>query len=249
MWEALRPDGTLVLNAEDPLLLSSEEGIKQKIVWFGLHPKSMLKVRRIESQELGSSCVINDAFEMLLSVPGRHNLMNALAAITCAAVMGHDIERAARRMESFTGVPGRLNVVHAEGSLLIDDSYNSNPTSLRAALEVLRDANTEGRRIAVIGDMLELGSRAEELHAEAGRWVVEAKADLLVAVGPLSRFLAEGAKSAGLPEDAIKTFNDSEKAKDFVSELIKPGDTLLLKGSRGMQMERIAACFTTSSIR
>ena len=152
-------------------------------------------------------------------------------------------------MESIGPMPGRLNRSERDGLLILDDSYNANPASLSAALEVLKELRRSGRKVVVLGDMLELGIRSEELHAQGGRWVMESGADALVTVGPLARKALDGAREAGLPSNAGHSFETPEEAGEFLSGFVRPGDAVLLKGSRGIQMERVLACFTISSTR
>ena len=175
--------------------------------------------------------------------------MNGLAALACAQVLGEKMESAISRCADFPSLPGRLTRMELGGSLVIHDAYNANPASLQAALEVLKGMDCRGRRILAIGDMLELGPQAREFHAEAGRWAVASGVDLIIAVGSLAEVLLASAREAGLSRQAGWGFGSPEEAGDFLVELIRPGDAVLLKGSRGMQMERIVECFTTSSTR
>ncbi len=262
MWEAMDSRGTLVLNGDDPLLAVAGKQLPHKVVWFsatehggsannfggGSRIEIPIRVSEIVQEPWGTTCLVNGRWRMRLAVPGRHNLMNALAALTCAAVLGEDVSASVERLVTFEAIQGRMAAVEMDGCFVIDDSYNANPTSLKAALDVLRRAECRGRRIAVIGDMLELGPRADLFHEEAGRWVVESRVDFLVTVGGLSRRLAESAQKEGLSSEAVRSFDRPDEAREFFSGLIRPGDTVLLKGSRGMQMERVLPCSTTSSI-
>ncbi|MCM8812228.1 MAG: UDP-N-acetylmuramoyl-tripeptide--D-alanyl-D-alanine ligase [Candidatus Omnitrophica bacterium] len=248
LWETMKPTASLVLNAEDPLLLEAGVRLSHRLIWFGNHADSAVRAEKVQLTAAGSVSFINGVWRMHLPVPGRHNLMNALAALAAAQATGIPLEQAAGRLESFQPVPGRVSLTQQGGFLVIDDSYNANPTSLRAALEVFRQTVCTGRRIAVIGDMLELGRQAESFHQQAGVWVKEADADFLMTVGSLSRHTAAAARSAGMPTERVISFDDVEQAKEFLEELIRPGDALLVKGSRAMRMERILLCSITSSI-
>ncbi len=248
MWEAMDSRGTLVLNGDDPFLAVAGKHLPHKVVWFGSCSGALVRVSEIVQEPWGTTSLINGRWRMRLAVPGRHNLMNALAALTCAVVLGADISAFVERLVTFEAVQGRTAVVEMDGCFVIDDSYNANPTSLKAALDVLRRAECRGRRIAVIGDMLELGPRAGLFHEEAGRWMVESRVDFLVTVGTLSRQLAESAEKDGLSSEAVRSFDRPDEAREFLAKVIQPGDTILLKGSRGMQMERVLPCSTTSSI-
>ena len=250
LWEAMDPSAVLALNGDDPLLAQAGRALRRKIIWFGTGPATEVRAAGIRLEPGGSSCRVNDRWEMRLPVPGRHNVMNALAALACAKALGMDLAEGAARMGSFAPLPGRLSISERDGLLLLDDSYNANPASLSAALEVMEGIERSGgRKIVVLGDMLELGEGSERLHAQAGRWIVKRHADALVTVGPLARRALEAALETGLLPDAGRSFETPEQAGEFLAGYVRPGDLLLLKGSRGVQMERALACFTTSSIR
>ncbi len=158
LWEAMDSKGILVLNADDPLLRRAAKRLPQRLVWFGADPAAQVRATRIALGEWESRCRINDSVEMRLPLPGRHNLMNALAALAAGVALGETLAAAAARLESAAPLPGRLAQVACSGFRVIDDTYNANPASLHAALEVLRNLECSGRRILAVGDMLELGS-------------------------------------------------------------------------------------------
>ena len=250
MWEGMEPAAPLVLNGDDPLLAKAGSRLRRKVVWFGTGPAAEVRATEIRMEPLGSSFRLNGEWEVRLPVPGRHNVMNALAALACAKVLGIDLPEAAERLISFVPLPGRLNLIERDGLLILDDSYNGNPASFAAALQVMREIPRPGGRKGVaLGDMLELGKEAEALHAEAGRKVVEHRADLFITVGRLSRAALAAAKEAGLAADAGRSFDTPEQAGEFLAGFLRSGDLLLVKGSRGTQMERVLGCFTTFSTR
>lgn len=251
LWKALEPSAVLVLNGDDPLLARAGASLRRKVVWYGTGPAAEVRATEIRlSAGGGSSSFRANEVAVNLPVPGRHNVMNALAALACAKVLGMDLDSAAQRLGSFAPLPGRLNVSERDGLLILDDSYNGNPASLRAALEVMREIRRPGgRKVVALGDMLELGEGAQELHAEAGRQIMEHGADALVTVGRLAGRALAAAREAGLSTQAGWPFEAPEQAGEFLAGFLRPGDLLLLKGSRGTQMEKALACFTTSSIR
>ena len=248
MWEAIGRDKTMVLNAEDPLLWEAGRRLPQRVIWYGTRPEAQVRAEQIELDAWESRCWVNGQWKLTLPLPGRHNLMNALAALACVEALEGDLSSAVERLAGVPTVAGRLTRQALDGCTLIDDSYNANPTSLAAALEVFQKTECAGRRVAVIGDMLELGEQGPALHAQAGRRIAEAGFDLLITVGSLSRHLLEAAREAGVPTAVTWAFDDSEAAGEFVRKIIHPGDLILVKGSRGMQMEKILTCSTTSSI-
>ena len=140
------------------------------------------------------------------------------------------------RLTPFSGRGGLIQLGH--GLRLIDDSYNSNPRALQAALKGLASLPAR-RRVAVLGDMLELGPTEADFHRQAGRQVAENGWDLLLAIGPLARHIAEGAMAAGLPKARVLTFSNSDEAAARISSLVKDGDLILVKGSRGIETERV----------
>lgn len=248
LWEAMDSGSPLVLNADDALLSRAGRLLPHPIVWYGTGSGAQVRGSDFSCGEQENRCRVNGRWDLRIPLAGRHNLMNALAALACARVLGLDLGQAAQRLSNVPALPGRLTVTERDGFWMIDDTYNANPASLQAALQVLREAGCFGRRIAVLGDMLELGPRAEELHAEAGRQAVQAGVNLVVTVGPMARGLLEAAWAAGLERSGGRAFSSPEEAGEFLSEEVRPGDVVLVKGSRGMRMERVIACFTTSSI-
>ena len=249
LWERMAPGAALVLNADDPLLWEARRRLGRPVLWFGCRAEADVRAGGILLKESETWCVVNGKWEMRVPLAGRHNLMNALAALAAAQALGLPLAAAAERISTVQAMPGRLSFSERDGVLVIDDTYNANPGSLKAALEVLEGLNRPGRKIAAVGDMLELGGQAERLHAEGGRWVAEQKVDFLVSVGPLAQRLLASAWEFGLPREGGRGFSAAEEAGEFLSGFVRPGDTLLLKGSRGMQMEKVLACFTTSSTR
>ncbi len=249
LWEGMDPSAPLVLNADDPLLVRAGRGLRRKVLWFGTGPGAGLRGEEILLNPSGSSCRVNGRWEMNLPVPGRHNVMNALAALACAEVLGMELGRAVERLGLFAPLPGRLNQEERGGVLFLDDSYNANPASLSAALEVMEGIRRpSGRKVVLLGDMLELGTESESLHAEAGRQIARRRADALVTVGRLARRALAAALEEGLPAGAGRAFEAPEQAGEFLAGFLRPGDLLLLKGSRGVQLERALACFSISSI-
>lgn len=247
LWESMNPSAPVVLNADDPLLREAGERLSRPVVWFGTGEGAQVRGVDFHCGLRESRCRVNGRWDLKIPLAGRHNVMNALAALACAQVLGEELPSAIERLSDLPGLPGRLAVLERDGLLIIDDSYNANPASLQAALRVLVELECSGRRVAVVGDMLELGGRSQELHAEAGRQAAQAGVDFIAAVGPRAEGLLESARAAGLDSAAGRAFSSPEEAGEFLSDWVRPGDAVLVKGSRGMKMERVIACFTTSS--
>lgn len=210
-----------------------------KFVFFGLGPNNDVWAESISGDHQGSNftvCWQQGRQQVNLALPGRHNVLNALAAFALGlqlAMPGHLI---AEGLAGVTGEAGRLQQMEAKGIIVLDDTYNANPDSTRAALEVLTAVPTQGRRIAFLGDMLELGPIAVEEHIAVGRLAARLKLDLLVAVGQYRSQVREGALAGGLEEQRILQFPTSREAACALNRL-RPGDAVLFKGSRGVAMD------------
>lgn len=234
--ESLPPHGVAVLNADDERVAAFAQVHPGLVLTFGFSERADVRAEDVSFGAEGSRFRVGNVwFECPL--PGRHGVMNVLAALAVARLFGLPLERlrdAVRKLEA-GGMRGR-RLMH-RGVLILDDCYNSNPEALRAMLETLA-ATPARRRIAVLGEMLELGRWAEALHREAGRRVVECGLDVLVGIRGAARFLVEEAVRAGMPPGAAFFFEDPVEAGRFLRGLLREGDAVLFKGSRGVQVER-----------
>ena len=178
--------------------------------------------------------------EITTPLIGRSNLSNILAAIAVAEEFGVSLEDVKSRAAQLRPAAHRGEIVRLAGGVtIVDDSYNANPTATKQALEVLKAA-AASRRIAVIGEMLELGDRSAELHAGVGRAAAGAGVDVLMAVGGASaRALADGAIAAGMPAASVRYFETSDEAAAAAAALVTTGDLVLVKGSRGVKTDRV----------
>jgi UDP-N-acetylmuramoyl-tripeptide--D-alanyl-D-alanine ligase len=170
-----------------------------------------------------------------MPLPGRHNAMNALAAIATAQRFGFSQEEAARALADFSGVEMRLQRIEAGGVTIFNDAYNANPASVSAAADVLADIRGR-RRVMIAGDMRELGPQARELHLQTGREIARRGLDLLIGVGEMGRYISVGAAEEGM---ASASFATLDAARGEAPSLLKQGDVILLKGSRAMGMETL----------
>lgn len=173
-----------------------------------------------------------------LSLPGRHNVLNAVAAMAVASRLGVDPAAARAALASFRPPRQRMNVVEAGGVRLLDDTYNANADSMRAALQTLSDLPCAGRRVAVLGDMAELGAMAEAAHGEVGRFAAKA-VDALFTVGRHASLTASAARAAGLATTA--ECGDADAAASALAGYVRPGDAVLVKASRSARLERVAS--------
>jgi UDP-N-acetylmuramoyl-tripeptide--D-alanyl-D-alanine ligase len=239
--EGVRPGGTAVLNGDDPRLRRVGEAWSGRVVWFGRDRGHDVSAERWRGTVFGMRFdlrVDGDSVEVALPLAGPHFVENFLAAAATAHVLGVGAPAMA---EAAAGLgPGRhRGEVRrlGEAVTLIDDSYNSSPEALEAAVVALTLAPGR-RRVAVLGDMLELGETAPDLHRESGRALV-GRVDVVVGVGPLSKEIVDGAREEGLPEKALAHFDDAGAAAEGVGEIVRPGDAVLVKGSRGIQLEKV----------
>jgi UDP-N-acetylmuramoyl-tripeptide--D-alanyl-D-alanine ligase len=177
-----------------------------------------------------------------LVVPGRHQVYNALAAAAVGAALDVPVEQAAKALGAFRPSKLRGQVVEQNGIRLLNDSYNANPASMRAALETLAQMSiTEGaRRVAILGDMLEMGTSAIQSHRRLGMLAARLGMDAIFALGYLSEHVSEGGVSGGLSPKRSRAFKDRATLVTKLKAFLKPGDLVLMKGSRGLAMETTA---------
>jgi UDP-N-acetylmuramoyl-tripeptide--D-alanyl-D-alanine ligase len=242
--EALPGEGTAVLNADDPRVSRFAASHRGRTVRFGLSPDADVRGEDIELSPDGVSFRVGAArFESSLS--GVHNVSNLLAAIATAGVYGIAPERLTARIRNFTPPKMRGESFHHQGVLVFNDCYNSNPDALRAMLDVLKQTPAR-KRIAVLGEMLELGHWAEPLHREVGDYVAKSGINVLVGIRGAACYMVDAAQRAGLRADAAFFFDDPREAGRLVRSLAAPGDAILFKGSRGVHVEQALEQFLDS---
>ncbi len=247
LFEHIRPGGTAVVNADDSHCVKQSKRFPGRTLHFGRHPSADFRALSVAATDEGESFDLETGTgraRIQLYAPGEHLVEDALCAATAAAATGllgpRPMQAIRTGLAAFEAVEGRLTLRRAPGEVtLLDDTYNANPQSVAAALSTLATHGRRGRTIAVLGDMLELGSAAEALHADVGRAVAERAIDVLVAVGTLSAHTAGSAAEAGVGETL--RVQDANGAAQCVAKIVRAGDTVLVKGSRGMRMERVVA--------
>lgn len=244
--EALDPEGLAVLNAEDPRVIAMQDRTRARVVTFGLDRGDTI-ARQVRPSRDGVSFElvwrgggVEISRPVRLPLLGRHNVVNALAAAACALAMGLEIDQVAAALRTARGPKLRLETVEARGRRVINDAYNASPASMAAALEVLVQVAT-GRRGALLGDMLELGPVTREEHLRLGQRAAQAGLDYLVVTGEQAEAVGEGARQAGMDPARIHVAADWEEASELLLALSRPGDTLLVKASRGLGLERVVA--------
>ena len=244
LLEHLRESDTAILNFDDEMLIRARRSarVKGTLLGFSLETDSSFRGERLvfDRKGCGRFSLLNTEIE--LALPGKHNVYNALAAAAVGSVFGVPMDRIGVALRSFRPCSRRrMEVAERGGVRILDDTYNANPVSVRAALDILTAYEIEpgASRIAILGDMLELGRNAREAHEGIGRYVAARRVDDLLTVGPLSEMTSRAACEAGMDECHARYFGTKAEAWLHLRELLGPGDVVLIKGSRGMAMEEI----------
>ena len=238
--EALGGRGTAVLNADDERVAAFATAHHGRTILYGQSPDAQVRAEDVEYAHSDGSPGVRfrvGAVRFESALTGRHSVSNLLAGIAVAGVYGVPPDRLKERVQQLTPGKMRGERLRHNGVLIINDCYNSNPDAVRAMLEVLRDTPAR-RRIAVLGEMLELGRWAEPLHRDVGNYAAVCGLDVLVGIRGAACFMVDAVKRAGLTADAAFFFDDPEEAGRLVRRLAQPGDVILFKGSRGVHVER-----------
>ncbi len=244
LLEFLPADGSVVLNADDAYFGYLAARARCDILSFGLSEKAQVRADRLV---MGA----RDGTQFQLKLPGRgkpqpvslaahglHNVLNALAAAAVGHVMGLSAATIAEGLARFRPAAMRSQVLTVNGIRIINDCYNANPASMKAAIDLLLELGAGLRSVAVLGDMLELGPEASALHREVGAYLAARGVSHLIACGELGRHLAEGARDAGMAPERVVLEPDAPRAGAALKTLAREGDVVLVKASRGMKMER-----------
>jgi UDP-N-acetylmuramoyl-tripeptide--D-alanyl-D-alanine ligase len=237
--EALPADGTAVLNADDPRVMAQASRTNATVQTFGLSEGAGVRAVAIEETVSGVSFELEGGERVDLPVPGRHNVMNALAALAAARALGVGPTEAARGIASFAPSAMRMAIVRVGGRTILNDAYNANPGSLAAALDTLVAVAAGRPTAAVLGDMLELGSESRAAHREAGERSAALGIDHLFLFGTEVAALAEGAKVNGMSQERVRTYETKAALKEELEALLPANAVVLVKGSRGMRMEEV----------
>ena len=244
----------IVLNGDDDKLSTVKEYNGIRPVFFGTGDNCAVTCENVESRGLkGMSCDIcikgelaeggEECFHVNIPMPGRHMVSNALAAAAVGRLYGLNVEQIKKGIESLEPVSGRFNMIETDKFLIVDDCYNANPVSMKASLDVLKEA--KGRKVAVLGDMGELGTDEAALHAEVGTHAGICGIDALYCAGPLCEYLAKAAKEAD-PQLEIRHFADRESLMAELPKLLQDGDQILVKASHFMEYGKIVEMLETA---
>ena len=245
--KALRPGGMLILNADDKRVLTLREKTKAKSLTYGMNTEAMFRGTNVqiayeEETPIGTTFKFEydgNVFPVTMrGFLGAQSVYSALAALTLGVYLKFNIVDMVERLSKYISPVGRMRVILGiKGATIIDDTYNSSPIAAEAAVNTLKSIETRGKKIAVLGDMLELGKFTTDEHkklgAQAGSFV-----DVLIAVGPRAKYIVEGAIEGDMSEKNVIEFDDARLAGKYLEGIIGAGDIILVKGSQGVRMER-----------
>lgn len=243
--EGLKPGGTAVLNADDERVMAMRALHDGPVLTFGVENPADVMASQIDTSRFGRSRfrlrTPSGEAPAELWMPGRHNLMNALAAAAVASCFEIRAEEIASALHDVTPAKMRGEVIDfAAGFTVVDDSYNSNPRSLLSIVQTIAEGGAHAqRRIVIAGEMLELGSEGAAMHSEAGAEIARSGIDMLWGVRGLAAEMVEGARAEGMTFEAARFFETSEEAAVAICEIVRKGDLVLVKGSRGVETDKV----------
>jgi UDP-N-acetylmuramoyl-tripeptide--D-alanyl-D-alanine ligase len=237
--QAVAPAGTVILNADDSFSQKIAARTRAKLIFAGTS-SGTIRAADIRQSAEGSEFTIMEGAHRCraqLPVPGLHMVQNAMLAVAAGRLFGLSIEECAAGLVSAPLTKARLQIKRIGGVQFIDDSYNANPDSMKAALRTLVELDADGKRIAVLGEMGELGERSESSHREVGECAAELGIDQLIAIGETGAIIAQAAEKCGLEKSvAVRSTNE---AAEMLADSAAPGDLVLIKGSRLARTERV----------
>lgn len=243
----IKSDGICVLNRDDTFFDLFRAKASGRVVSFGMSPLADVYTESVDiapdAKFMGSMifklvCPLGEV-DINMHVIGLHNLYNALCAAAVACALGSQLEDIKYGLEKFAPVKMRSVIENIGGIYIMNDTYNANPASMVAAIDTLKSIKEKKHKFVILGDMLELGENTIPAHRDLGIYIAGAGIDGLIAVGDFADYVADGAIDAGMHEDKVLTFRDYTKIVEKIKQWLKRGDILLVKGSRGMKMERI----------
>lgn len=240
--ESLPADGVLVLNADDKYLAGWPKSITQKVILYSLENEADFRVESIESFSGGAGSFKLKGVTYKINLPGKHNVYNAAAAIATASYFGCDLQSLVEPIANIKACHLRSEVFESSGVTFINDCYNANPVSMRSVIDMLAGYPAKGRKIAVFGDMLELGDNEKDFHVEIGEYLNSKNIDALFVFGSLGLFYLEGFKG-----NSKAHFTEKSKLAESLKNFIRADDVVLVKGSRAMALEDISEMFKGKS--
>jgi UDP-N-acetylmuramyl pentapeptide synthase len=242
--EAIGSDGTVILNADDPFSPGIAARTKARVILAGTIGGAVCAGEISQSARGSEFTILEGAHRCRaqLPVPGLHMIQNAMLAVAAGRAFGLSLEECAAGLTTAPLTKARLQIKEIEGVQFIDDSYNANPDSMKAALRTLVELDADGKRIAVLGEMGELGAESEQGHREVGETAATLEVDHLIAIGELGKIIAKAARDAGL--EKVAALRSTSEAADLLGEIAEPGDLVLVKGSRLARTEQVIEKFS-----
>ena len=239
--EAVGDQGTFYVNVDNPFCVRIAEAFEGTCVTYGTGESAVWRATGIESRldAASSTFTVEQLGTFTVPLLGAHNVMNALAAVAVSADFGLSPQKIQEGLDGAQTPPMRMKSVRKGGRVFLNDAYNANPESMRAAIDALVSWEGAGRTIAVLGDMLELGEASASEHEELGRIVARKGVDLVFVLGQFARNVAEGAAHENMSTDAVAVCKDHADAARLLVSVSAPGDVILVKGSRAVAMERV----------
>jgi UDP-N-acetylmuramoyl-tripeptide--D-alanyl-D-alanine ligase len=237
------PQGTVILNADDPFSKGIAARTRAKVVFAGTTAGSVRAIEIRQSADGSEFTILEGAHRCRAQLPvaGLHMVQNALLAVAAGRAFGLSIEECASGLAAAPLTKARLQIKQIGGVHFLDDSYNANPDSMKAALRTLVELDTEGKRIAVLGEMRELGAESERGHREVGETAASLAVNQLITIGGAAEAIAKGARAAGLND--VSSVPSTREAADLLGEIAAPGDLVLIKGSRAAKTEEVIEQF------
>ncbi len=239
IFDFMNPEGHIFVNGDDDMLFKVKPKENRTIAHFGLNSSNEIYASGVMNKGLlGSQAMIHmdlEVFPVTIPLPGAHMVYNALAAAAVGKCLGLKKEQIQSGIAKVEAVGGRSHVIFLPACTVIDDCYNANPVSMKAALDLLSTALT--RKVAILGDMFELGEREKELHEEVGKYAVEKAIDVLICVGKLSENMYKAAARNG--GNKVFYFETRDEMLLYLNEILRREDSILVKASHGMQFEKV----------
>jgi len=241
LMESLPGDGCAVVPWGEPHLERLVRTFRKKIVYFGDAPSCPVRASSIEAGE-NTRFMLHIASQnapVTLKIPGRHNVMNSLAAAAAGWTLGCSLEQIVHGLENFEPPKMRMQILpHPSGAILINDAYNANPASMMTAVRMLAETYPDQKRVLVLGSMLELGSESEKYHFHVGVELAHFSLEHVFLVGPETKAVYEGAISAGAPKKMFSQYSSAEALGTELKKYAQLGTAILFKGSRGIHLEK-----------
>ena len=242
IFDFLESDGRIVINGDDDKLATIDDVKGVKPIFYGINNHAGAYATDIKNHGLkGISCCINigkEKFAVMIPIPGQHMVYNALAGAVLGNIYGLTPNEIKNGIESLQSLSGRFNIIETKELTIIDDCYNANPVSMKASLSVLQEGL--GRKVAILGDMGELGADEAKLHEEVGEFAGTCQIDSIICVGDLAKNIATGIQKVN-PAMSVIHFNSRDELLESLSTTIKKGDTILVKASHFMKFEEVVA--------